>query len=141
MIYLVQTDTTAGFLSKDLKALNRVKNRDESKPCLIATAKFSELLSVARVPKKYKNLVRRAKKTTFIYPNGKSVRVVKDDPHAEFLKTHGAMYSTSANLHGAKFDLEYAKSVADEVVGSEFCEKEPSKIYKISRSRVKKIRG
>ena len=140
MIYLVKTDTTAGFLSKDLKALNRVKNRDENKPCLITVAKFSELLDITRVPKKYKNLVRKARKTTFIYPNTKSIRVVKDDPHAEFLKTYGAMYSTSANLHGAKFDLKYAKSVADKVIGDEFFEKEPSRIYKISRSKVKKIR-
>ena len=50
------------------------------------------------------------------------------------------MYSTSANLHGAKFDLKYAKSVADKVIGDEFFEKEPSRIYKISRSKVKKIR-
>ena len=35
MIYLAQTDTTAGFLSKDYKEINRAKMRSEGKPCLI----------------------------------------------------------------------------------------------------------
>ena len=57
MIYLVQTDTTAGFLSKNLHEINHIKNRDLNQPCLITTASFSELLGFARVPKKFKNLV------------------------------------------------------------------------------------
>lgn len=141
MIYLVQTDTTVGFLSKNLEELNKAKKRDINQPCLITTAKFSELKGIARVPNKYKNLVRRARKTTFIYPNKQSVRVVKDDEHSKFLEMHGAMYSTSANLHKAKFDLGYAKMVADEIVGDKFFEGKPSKIYQFSKINIKKIRG
>ena len=79
MIYLAQTDTTAGFLSKDLKKLNSIKNRPLNQPCLICVSKFKNLQNFSRVPKKYKNLIRRSKKTTFIYPNLKAIRVVKDD--------------------------------------------------------------
>ena len=43
MIYLAQTDTTAGFLSKDFREINALKRRAADKPCLITTAKFSEL--------------------------------------------------------------------------------------------------
>lgn len=140
MVYLVQTDTTVGFLSKNLEEINRIKNRDLNQPCLITTASFIELKNFARVPKKFKNLVRKARKTTFIYPNSKSVRVVKDDKHSQFLQTHGWMYSSSANLHEQKFDLEYAKSVADEVIGNEFIEKKSSRIYKLYKTKIKKIR-
>ena len=55
MIFLAQTDTTAGFLSKDYKEINKAKMRDENKPSLITTAKFSVLNELVRVPKKYKN--------------------------------------------------------------------------------------
>ena len=53
MIYLVQTDTTAGFLSKNLHEINHIKNRDLNQPCLITTASFNELLNFPRVPKKF----------------------------------------------------------------------------------------
>ena len=53
MIYLVQTDTTSGFLSKNLHEINHIKNRDLNQPCLITTASFNELLNFPRVPKKF----------------------------------------------------------------------------------------
>ena len=43
MIYLAQTDTTAGFLSKDLTKINQIKRRRVDTPCLITLAKFSNL--------------------------------------------------------------------------------------------------
>ena len=39
-----------------------------------------------------------------------------------------------------KFDEVWARSVADEVVDELFFEDRPSKIYKISKSKLKKIR-
>ena len=140
MIYLAQTDTTAGFLSKDYKELNIIKGRSEDQPCLIATSKFSELKKIARTPNKFKNLVRRARKITFLYPNLKAIRVVKDSKHAKFLDIHGWLYSTSANLSGMKFDEIWARSVADEIVDSEFKENASSKIYKISKRNLKRLR-
>lgn len=325
MIFLAQTDTTAGFLSKDYKELNRAKRREEDQPCVLATAKFSELKNFVRVPQKFKNFVRRAKKTTFIYANSTlslaalelgaesfekssysesaqsledatsskislqsepylqnseafegssqregetsvpqdvsapksktsiisnsssqkneapppeissprelqewkvplknaslkksealprrgssaleiwgsssrpldgeavlpigplilqgeaagrkisspqkfkasprkdlslpsgaaacvrggealkspAIRVVQDCAHAKFLAHMGAMFSTSANLHGQKFDLAAAKEIADVIADESFYEAAPSKIFKISKSAIKKIR-
>ena len=141
-IYLVQTDTTVGFLSRDYKKLNRIKKRDIKKPVLIEVDSLTTLKNFVRVPGKFKKRVRRAKKTTFIYPNGESFRVVKDDKHIEFLKKFNWMYSTSANLHGERFDIKWAKQVADIVVEDKrgFFEGKPSKIYKISNCQIKKIR-
>lgn len=140
MIYLAQTDTTAGLLSDDLRELNLAKGRAATQPCVMTTAKFSVLRELARVPDKFKNRVRRARKTTFLYPNLKAVRVVKEHSHVKFLNTHGWLYSTSANLHGQNFDKTWACSVADVVVDENFSQNESSKIYKISHSRIKKIR-
>lgn len=140
MIYLAQTDTTAGFLSKDLKALNALKNRPQNTPCLITTAKFCELKKLTRVPNTFKNLVRRAKKTTFIYPNSKAVRVVKEHEHSEFLSRFSWLYSTSANIHGQRFDENWARSVANIVVDEFFYENIPSRLLKLSRKKIRKMR-
>ena len=139
MIFLAQTDTTAGFLSKNLNELNAIKRRDLDQRCLITTAKFSELKKFTRVPNAFKNFVRRVKKTTIIYPNLQSIRVVKNFNHEKFLLKNGWFYSTSANLHGKNFDEIWAKNVADEIVDKKFWQDKPSKIFKISRSKIKKI--
>lgn len=139
-IYLAQTDTTAGFLSKDLKALNLLKQRDVNKPCLITTAKFSELKKLTKIPNKFKNTIRKAKKTTFLYPNKKAIRVVKNHPHEFFLKKFDWFYSTSANKHKKSFDKIWAIKKADIIVNDVFFEGKSSKIFKISRTKIKKIR-
>ena len=69
-----------------------------------------------------------------------AIRVVQDCAHAKFLAHMGAMFSTSANLHGQKFDLAAAKEIADVIADESFCEAAPSKIFKISKSAIKKIR-
>lgn len=144
MIYLAQTDTTVGFLSKDFKAINRLKKRDESTPCLITTAYFKELQSLARVPQKFKNCVRKAKKTTFIYPNAKAIRVVKDGKHAQFLAQKGWFYSSSANLHGKDFDEKWAKEAilksGGVLINEDFHTASASKIFKLSKKKKIKIR-
>lgn len=77
MLYLVQTDTTAGFLSKNFAEINRAKNRDLRMPCILTMAYFSELLRFVRVPKVHKNLVRKARKTSFVYVNLNLNRTLK----------------------------------------------------------------
>lgn len=139
-IYLCQTDTTAGFLSKDLKVLNTLKQRPLDQPCLVSISKFSVLKELVRVPRRFKNLVRRSQKTTFIYPNTKSIRVVRGCEHSRFLEKMVWMYSTSANVHGKKFDEIWAKSAVDEVIGDHFYEGNPSKIFRISQAKMQKIR-
>ncbi|MCR8679488.1 MULTISPECIES: Sua5/YciO/YrdC/YwlC family protein [Campylobacter] len=140
MIYLAQTDTTAGFLSQDLEKLNRVKNRPLNQPCLICVSQFSILKNISRVPKKYRNLVRRSKKTTFIYPNSQAIRVVKDHPHARLLDKLEWAYSTSANPHKKAFNIEFAVANADIIIDTKFTPAPASKIYKISKTNIKKIR-
>ncbi len=140
MIYLAQTDTTAGFLSQDLVALNNLKGRAKNQPCIIAVASFAALKNFARVPAKYRALVRRARKTTFIYSNLKSVRVVKDHPHALFLARLGWAYSTSANAHGKDFDEDFARANADEIVDEKLFAGRPSRIFRLSRTAIKKVR-
>ena len=143
-VYLCQTDTTAGFLSKNKASLNKLKNRPLHTPCLITMAEFSTLLNFARVPRKFKNLVRRAKKTTFIYPNQKALRVVKDGKHAKFLKKHGWFYSSSANAHKKPFKLDYALFLAKKhkikIVDKNLHEARASKIFKLSRTKKHKMR-
>ncbi|MCI7463794.1 MAG: Sua5 YciO YrdC YwlC family protein, partial [Campylobacter sp.] len=114
MIYLVQSDTTAGLLSQDEARLNALKGRAKDKPCVITVASLCVLKGFARVPKAHRALVRRSKKTSFIYPNGLCLRCVKDARHAKFLASFegGWAYSTSANEHGKDFDINWAKSVA-----------------------------
>lgn len=67
MLYLAQTDTTAGFLSKDEREINKAKGRALQTPCILTMSSLKELASLVRVPKAHKNLVRKAKKTSFIY--------------------------------------------------------------------------
>ena len=141
-IYLTQTDTTVGLLSQDYKKLNKIKKRKINKKILIEVDNLNTLKNFTRVPNKFKKRVRRAKKTTFIYPKGESFRVVKDKRHLEFLKKFKWLYSTSANISGEKFDKKWAVNQADIVVeGKEgFFEGEPSRIYKINNYKIKKIR-
>jgi len=140
-IYLVQTDTTVGFLSQNKESLNNVKGRKKSQKVLREVDSLETLKSFVRVPNRFKKKVRNFKKTTFIYPNGESFRVVKDERHLEFLKKFKWMYSTSANKTGCKFDEKWAREKVDIIVEDRgFFEGEASQIYKISRERIKKIR-
>lgn len=72
MLYLAQTDTTAGFLSKDEKEINKAKGRALQTPCILTMSSLKELASLVRVPKAHKNLVRKAKKTSFIYKKARA---------------------------------------------------------------------
>jgi len=141
-IYLTQTDTTVGFLSRDFKKLNRIKKRNLDKKVLREVDSLTTLKTFVRVPNKFKKRVRRAKKTTFIYPNGNSFRVIKDETHLRFLKKFKWMYSTSANLSGQKFDKKWAVKQADVIVENKegFFEGNPSSIYKVNNFKIKKIR-
>jgi len=141
-IYLTQTDTTVGFLSQNKEKLNTIKNRPKNKKILKEVDSLNTLKKFTRVPKEHKKRVRRAKKTTFIYPNGESFRVVRDIRHLEFLRKFKWMYSTSANLHGQKFDEKWARDKADIIVEDKrgLYEGEASRIYKLGKRKIKRIR-
>ena len=141
-IYLSQTDTTVGLLSQNKEKLNNIKNRPLNQPILREVDSLKTLKNFVRVPEIHRNRVRRSKKTTFIFPNGESFRVVRGSKHLEFLKKFKWMYSTSANLHGKNFNEKWAREAADVIVEDKrgFFEGKASNIYKISKNKIKKIR-
>lgn len=147
MLFLAQTDTTAGFLSKDFRKINAAKKRDLLTPCILTAASFAEILAFKndfRTPKKHRNFIRKARKTSFILPNFFSFRVVRNHPHEAFLRKFGAFYSSSANLHEKKFDANLARKIVLEnggkIINSEIFDGPSSRILKINRAKKRKIR-
>lgn len=142
-VYLVQADTTVGFSSDNDEKLSAVKQRPLTQKMLQTVDSFSTLSKNTRVPKEHRKRVRYAKRTTFIYPNLKSFRVIPiDDKFYDFIKKFGALYSTSANLTGNHFDEEFALKNSDIIVLTKdgFSEKISSSIYKLGKRKLKKIR-
>ncbi len=143
LVYLSQTDTTVGFLSNDDKKLSNIKKRDLNQKILKVVDSLETLKQKVRVPNNKKNLVRRFKQTTFIYPNGLSFRVVdKNTNHYKFIKKFNALSSTSANLTKRKFDFAFAEKNADIILYNKigFKEIKSSTIYKINNKNIQKIR-
>ncbi len=140
-VFLIQTDTTVGFLSKNEDSLSKIKGR--TKKTLEVLPDLKTLKDTTRVPSRFKNFVRRSKKTTFIYPNKKAYRVVdKNAEHNRFLKKFGVFYSTSANFTGKSFELDFAYENCDVIVESKegFSETTPSKIFRLNSSNIRRIR-
>lgn len=140
LVFLAQSDTTVGLLSLDKTKLNKIKNRPLDKPCIECISSLH--VRNLRVPNRYKNLVRRACKTTFILQNGHSFRVVKNSLHVNFLDKFKAIYSTSANETNKHFDFKFAYGVSDVIVEDKrgFFENPPSPILKLGKTKVKRIR-
>jgi len=141
-IYLTQTDTTVGFLCSDYIKLAHIKQRPISKKILQEVDSFKTLKKYTTIPSKFKNLIRRSTKTTFIYPNTKSFRVVKDNSHLNFLKKFHILYSTSANESGANFDMNFAVEKCDVEVltNKKYFESDASSIIKFGKTKYTKIR-
>jgi len=142
-VYLVQTDTTVGFSSSSDEKLTSIKQRPNSQKMLQTVDSFKTLNSFTRVPKEHRKKVRHYKKTTFIYPNGNSYRVIfQDSNFYDFIKKFKSLYSTSANLTGKNFDEIFAKEKSDVIVYTKdnFNETTASTIYKLSKIKKKKIR-
>jgi tRNA A37 threonylcarbamoyladenosine synthetase subunit TsaC/SUA5/YrdC len=132
-----------GFLSHDFKKLNSIKNRPFHKEVLSVVDSFGTLKKHTRIPNKYKNRIRRATLTTFIYPNKKSFRLVdKNSPHYNFVKKHNIIYSTSANIHNQTFNKDFAILQSDIIIyqKDDFQENNSSHIFKLSNHKISKIR-
>lgn len=93
-VFLAQSDTTAGFLCANPKKLNRLKKRDENQKILLALSDFIELKKRFRIPPFAKKMVRNARKTSFVLPNGRSFRVVKKPQR---ISTEGKRESRESN--------------------------------------------
>jgi len=142
-IYLVQTDTTVGFLSSDGIKLSRIKKRSQNQKILQAVDSFSTLTKHVRVPNIYKRLVRNSKLTTFIYPSGDSFRVVdKNSKHHNFIEKFQCLHSTSANETTKFFDFDFAYNASDIIVYNKdnFFETNGSSIIKLTNFKRRKIR-
>lgn len=140
-LFLAQSDTTVGFLCQDAQKINKIKQRQNQK-VLIEVSSLEILKRFTRIPQGRKNQIRRAKKTTFIYPNHKAIRVVKDQRHLRFLSSFGWFYSSSANITKQDYESAYAQKVSDVVVLDErgLFQGKPSKIIKINTKSQKRIR-
>ncbi|MEO1941577.1 MAG: Sua5 YciO YrdC YwlC family protein [Campylobacterales bacterium] len=142
LVYLAQTDTTVGFLSRNRGLLNRLKGRPENQPVLREVASLEILKEFTRVPKRFRREVRRRRQVTYLYPNWEALRVVDWGPHSNFLKKFGWLYSTSANPTGGSFSLQWAWERADLVLVDRrgLFDAPPSPIYRLGRRKKLKIR-
>lgn len=141
-VYLTQTDTTVGFLSADTKKLSTAKARDANQPFLICVDTLKKLQNLTRVPSSHKKKVRRSSKTSFLYPNKKAIRLIKDPSHAKLLKEFDFLYSTSANKNKQQYERYYAFDKADIVIEDRrgLYEGSASTILKLGKKRVQKLR-
>jgi tRNA A37 threonylcarbamoyladenosine synthetase subunit TsaC/SUA5/YrdC len=139
-VFLTNTDTTIGFISQNSSKLNSIKKRPPHKRYIKAINSLHTLKQHTRVPSKYKKLVRRANKTTFILPNGNSYRLIKDKKHLLLLDRLKWAYTTSANLSNYNYDEEFAKSSADIIIYPLNYTDRVSTIYKINSKKLKRIR-
>jgi len=139
-VFLTRTDTTIGFVSQNAEALTHIKQRPPHKHYIKAVDSLRTLCHATRVPVKHKNRIRRAKRTTFIMPNGHSFRVIKDEHHLLLLKRLTWAYTTSANLSGCTYDERFARHAADVVITPLEGGDVPSTIIKLGNNTIRRIR-
>jgi len=140
LVFLTQTDTTIGFVSQNAERLTEIKQRPPHKHYIKALNSLKTLKSFTRVPSLHKNRIRRAKKITFIMPDGHSYRVVKEKRHLLLLDRLKWAYTTSANLSNTPYDENFAKQAADIVVLPLLNCSEASLIYRLGKEKIKRIR-
>ena len=141
-LYLTQTDTTVGFLSNDSYRLSIAKDREAKQPFLICVDTFAKLKNLTHIPKHHRKKIRRSSKISFLYPNKKAIRVIKEFPHARFLKGFDFLYTTSANKNRERFELNYALSQADIIIKDQHSlyEGKSSHIIKLGKKQIQKLR-
>ena len=142
LIILTQTDTTVGFLSQNNKKLYEIKSRNTSKPFIKVYTDFNSFLNDNnRVPSLQKKLVRRSKKITFIIKN-QAIRVSKYYLNSQILRDLTWSYSTSANKSKENFNREFCEEKADIIIEdiNSLVEKDSSKLIKINKKKIRKIR-
>ena len=139
-VFLTQTDTTIGFVSKNSQRLTAVKKRPPHKHYIKAVNSLHTLKQFARVPQVHKKRVRRADKTTFILPNNYSYRVIKEKHHLLLLNRLKWAYTTSANLSGADYDDTFAQAVTDTIITPLKQHQKASTIIKLGKYTHKRIR-
>ena len=140
-VYLTATDTTIGFVSRDAGRLDRIKARPAGKHYIIALPSLAALKARTRIPPIHANRIRRAQRTSFILPDGRSWRIIHDPVHRRLIRDLGWAYTTSANRSGEPFDEQWARKQADAVIEPLVQRSaQPSHILHLGCQTVKKIR-
>ena len=141
-VFLTPTDTTIGFISKSSSSLDRVKKRPSDKEYITAITSLKKLNSLTRVPQKYKNIVRKSNKSTFIFPNGASYRLIKNKKHKNLIEKLDSSYTSSANISGGEYNKVFAEDNADIIISFNKQNKnsKASDIFKITKTNIKRIR-
>jgi len=141
-LYLVQTDTTVGFLTQDSALLSKIKKRPNSKAFVSVYSDFKTFKeNKNRIPNHHKNHVRASNQISFISKNRAS-RIIKDSKHHDFLKKFTWFFSSSANQSNKIFEKEFAFNASDIIVEDirGLYESKPSSIFKLSQTREVKLR-
>jgi len=139
-VFLTQTDTTIGFVSQNADKLTEIKQRPPHKHYIKAVNSLHTLKTFTRVPQRHKNRVRRARKTTFIMPNGHSYRVIQDKHHLLLLDRLKWAYTTSANLSNEEYNESFAREMADVIIEPIKETNQASHIYRLGKQTLKRIR-
>jgi tRNA A37 threonylcarbamoyladenosine synthetase subunit TsaC/SUA5/YrdC len=86
-------------------------------------------------------MLRRAKKTTFIVKN-QAFRIASNPLNSALLRNLEWSYSTSANESGKKYERSFCEQKADIIVEDKcgLFEGEASKLYKINKTKIKRLR-
>lgn len=137
-LFLTDTDTTIGFVSKESKAIDRAKSRQKDKKYIEALGSLKHLRK--RVPKQFRRVARRAKKSTFVISQEYSFRIVKDKRHNLLMDRLESAFTSSANKSAQEYNFEYAYEHADIIIFPLGVDSKPSKIFKIGKQKIKKIR-
>ncbi len=141
-LYLVQTDTTVGFLTQDSALLSKIKKRPPSKAFVSVYSDFKTFKKKKnRIPNRHKNYARASSQTSFISKNRAS-RIISSSEHHNFLNKFGWFFSSSANEHAQSFERDLTCKLADIIVEDSrgLFENKPSSIIKLSRTRKVKLR-
>ena len=139
-VILSSTDTTVGFLSQSAERLNRIKKRPIDKPYIIALPSLRMLQERVRIPKAHKKRLRNSQRQSFIFPDGRSYRIVRDPRHLLLLGRLGWAYTTSANPAGKAYDPVFATLTADIIVEPLYFRHPPSRIYRLGKKKIRRIR-
>jgi len=140
-VYLTTTDTTVGFVSQSAERLDAIKGRPTDKHYITALPSLRALKRHTRIPIPHRNLLRRARRTTFILPDGRSWRIIHDPKHRQLIQQLGWAYTTSANLSGEVYDEAWARDKADVVIEPlEANAPVPSTILKLGKAHIHRLR-
>lgn len=143
MLFFAQTDTTAGFLSTNPNEILAAKKIPKSRPILQEVDKIARIREISRIPKCISPMIRRAQKTTFIFPNTRSFRLISESSlHFNVISRFKILFSSSANITGGEFSEDYALKNASVVIKDErgFAKRAPSRIFRVKKDKLKRIR-